>query len=60
MWAAGRSQRPAQTDLRSALEDGDHHHVGDTDASHEKRHGAESEEQGGQGALRVGAGLERA
>ena len=47
MWRPGRAEGAAQADLGAALEDGDHHDVGDADAADQQRDRAEAEEQGG-------------
>ena len=56
---AGGAQRPAQPDLRAALEDRDDHRVGDADAADEQRHRAEAQEQAGQRVVGLGARGER-
>ncbi len=43
--ALRRTERAAHPDLGPALEDGDHHHVGDADAADEEGDGAEAEQR---------------
>jgi len=53
------AERPAQPDLRPALEHGDDHHVGDTETAGQDGNGAQAEEQGGLRVLYRDPGGER-
>ena len=45
------SDGPAQADLAPPLDDADHHDVCDADAAYQQRHGTQTQEQPGEGAL---------
>ena len=57
--AARRPERPAQTDLRAALQHGHEHDVGDSESPDEQRDGPQTQEQGGERRCRRGPGSDR-
>ena len=59
MWRRVAPSARRRPDLRASLEDGHEHDVGDADAAHDERHGAEAQEQLGECRGRRGACLER-
>ncbi len=58
--AAGGALRAAEADFGAALQHRHHHGVGDADAADQERHGAEPEQQAGEGDIGCCLGGERA